>query len=123
MSGKEIVCTVCPASCRLTVREENGAIVVEGYGCRRGLEHGINEYAHPMRVLTTTVAIHGGALPRLPVISRGEIPKAKLRECLAALYRVRVDAPVKCDDVIVENICGTGADIVASRSMKMKEEI
>ncbi|HWQ57426.1 MAG TPA: DUF1667 domain-containing protein [Clostridia bacterium] len=118
MNEKQIVCTVCPGSCRLTVCEENGQLTVEGYGCKRGLSYGASEYQNPMRMLTTTVAIRGGTQPRLPVISSAEIPREKLGECLAALYRLMLDAPVACGDIIEPNICGTGVDVVASRSMK-----
>jgi CxxC motif-containing protein len=121
MNEKQVVCIVCPSSCRLTVREENGKIIVEGNGCKRGVEHGISEYTNPMRMLTSTVAVTGGTLPRLPVISTGEVPKAKLNECLTLLYGIAVSAPVQCGDVIVKDICGTGVDVVASRSMKLKE--
>jgi CxxC motif-containing protein len=72
-------------------------------------------------MLTTTVAITGGTLPRLPVISREEVPKALLRECLETLYTMRPAAPLRCGDIIVKNICNTGVDVVASRSMNRKE--
>jgi len=111
------VCIVCPSSCRLTVSEEGGEIKVEGNECKRGKEHGLEEYREPLRMLTTTVAVREGFLPRLPVISTKEIPKAKLSECLDLLYMTEVTAPVRCGDVIIQNICGTGADVVASRSL------
>ncbi len=117
MREKHFVCTVCPSSCRLRVWEENGEVGVEGNACKRGLAHGIGEYTNPMRMLTTTVSIRGGTLPRLPVISSREIPKQKLPECLALLYGLRLDAPIVCGDAIYQNICGTGVDVVASRSM------
>ena len=110
---KECICIVCPASCHLTVTEEEGKIVVKGNECRRGEEHGIQEYREPLRMLTTTVAVKAGILPRLPVISTGEIPMAKLGECLDILYRMEVSAPLQCGDMIVGNICSTGADIIA----------
>lgn len=118
---KDFVCTVCPSSCRLTVTDDGGEITVTGNTCKRGLEHGINEFTNPMRMLTSTVAIRGGTLPRLSVISTGEVPKAKLRDCLAEVYRVQAKAPVNCGEVLIHNICGTGVNIVASRSMKLKE--
>jgi CxxC motif-containing protein len=121
MNEKQFVCTVCPSSCRLTVHEENGNIIVEGNGCKRGVEHGISEYTNPMRMLTSTVVITGGTLPRLPVISTGEVPKAKLNDCLKLLYGIAISAPIYCGDVIIKDICGTGTDVVASRSMKLKE--
>ena len=71
-----------------------------------------------MRMLTTTVAIREGIHPRISVVSNGEIPRNAINECLALLYTVTVTAPVKRGQVIAANICGTGVDIVASRSMK-----
>ena len=122
MSEKQIVCTVCPSGCRLTIGEENGEVRVQGNGCKRGIEYGVNEYRNPMRILTTTVVIEGGMHPRLPVISSGEIPKAKLAECLKALYAIKVCAPVTCGDIIVPDICGIGVNVVASRTMKVRKE-
>jgi CxxC motif-containing protein len=71
-------------------------------------------------MLTTTVAIREGTLPRLPVISREEVPKAALGRCLEALYRMELTAPLRCGDIIVKNICDTGVDVIASRSMNRK---
>ena len=48
----------------------------------------------------------------------GEIPKDTINQCLAQLYTITLTAPVKRGQVIAANICGTGVDIVASRSMK-----
>lgn len=118
---KEFVCIVCPNSCRLTVSENNGEITVKGNTCKRGLEHGISEYKNPMRMITSTVAVSNGTLPRLSVISTGEVPKTNLNECLEKIYSVSVKAPIKCGDVIISNINDTGVDIVASRSMNKKE--
>lgn len=118
---REFVCIVCPSSCRLTVSDEGGEITVRGNGCKRGVEHGISEFTNPMRMLTSTVAIEGGTLPRLPVAATGEVPKSRLRECLAAVYAVCACAPVRAGDVIIKNICGTGVDVVAARSMSKKE--
>jgi len=113
----EYICIVCPSSCRLSVTEVDGEIKVSGNECRRGEEHGIEEYREPMRMLTATIAICNGVLPRLPVISSKEIPKAKLGECLDLLYKMDVSAPVQCGDLIVKNICDTGVDVIASRSL------
>lgn len=119
---KEFVCIVCPSSCRLAVSEKDGEISVAGNGCKRGIEHGISEYTNPMRMLTSTVAIAGGTLPRLPVIATAEVPKAKLGECLDRIYATGATAPVKCGDVLISDICGTGVDIIASRSMKVHSQ-
>jgi CxxC motif-containing protein len=117
----ELICIVCPNSCRLTVTENDGVLTVTGNECPRGEQHGKHEYSDPTRMLTTTVAVSGGTLPRLPVISREEIPKALLNRCLQELYRIELSAPVRCGDIVIRNICDTGVDVTASRSMNRKE--
>ena len=73
-----------------------------------------------MRMLTTTVAISGAEIRRLPVESSAELPKNMINEALQVLYRLNVQAPVKCGDIILENICGSGVNIRACRSLNMK---
>jgi len=118
----EYICIVCPSSCRLQVEESAGTIKVSGNECKRGIAHAESEHKNPMRMLTTTVAICGGTLPRLPVISADEIPKSKLKECLNLLYCISLAAPIKCGEIVCRDICGTGVDVVASRSMISKQE-
>lgn len=115
---KVITCIVCPVGCTLTVYEENHQIIVEGNQCKRGQEFGEKEYIRPMRILTTTVKIEGSLHRRLPVMSDGEIPKDQLTQCVQALYKISVQAPIIRGDILVKDICHTGINIVASRSMK-----
>jgi len=113
-------CIVCPVSCQLTVEEVGGELKVTGHTCKRGEEFGKNEHTNPMRMLTSTVVLEGSFLNRLPVVSEKEVPKAKLRECLKAVYAAKVQAPVQCGDVVIADVCGTGVNILASRSMPAK---
>lgn len=121
MPEKEFICIVCPNSCRLKVRENGGEPEVTGAGCARGIEHGKQEYSSPMRMLTTTIAVKDGIHPRLSVVSDGEIPKEKISECLEYLYGIEVKAPVKAGEAVATDLCGTGVNILASRSMKRRE--
>ena len=120
MDKKYFTCIACPNGCKLTVYEEDGEIVVKGASCDKGIDHGINEYTNPMRMLTTTVAITGASHRRLSVASSAEIPKSKMEECLACLYDLMLAAPVEKGQVILADICGTGVDVIASRSMKKR---
>ncbi|MDE6931108.1 MAG: DUF1667 domain-containing protein [Oscillospiraceae bacterium] len=113
---KELICTVCPNGCRLRVDEENGCRVT-GNACPRGEEYGKNEVLHPVRVLTGTVRLHGAALPRCPVKTRSPIPKEKLLEAAQALCQVDVQAPVHTGDVVLPDLCSTGVDLVAARTI------
>lgn len=117
---KEIICTVCPRGCHIQVEGEGEKILsVEGYGCKRGLEYGSAEFAHPVRILTTTVKLTGVQNDLLPVRSNKPLPKEKIMDCMAIIRETVVKTPVNCYDVIIPKICGCGVDIVATKSIKV----
>ena len=114
---KEITCTVCPMGCQILVSGEGERVDhVEGFSCRRGEEYARNEFAHPVRILTSTVALKNAVQPLLPVRSSVPVPKELIPACMQVLKELTVTAPVKCHDVIVADILGSGADIIASDS-------
>lgn len=115
---KEVICTVCPRGCRITVEGEGETISsVEGYSCKRGLEYASAEFAHPVRILTTTVKLAGEEHDLLPVRSSAPVPKEKLFDCMAVIRTAEAARPVRRYDVIVPNICGTGVNIVATKTV------
>lgn len=118
MNTRELVCTVCPVGCRITVADFRGSLSVAGNGCPRGERHAVSECTHPVRMVTTTVKLKGANIRRLPVISNKEVPREQLEDCLKKLYSVSVQAPVRCGEIIVGDICGTGVDIVAARTIE-----
>ena len=114
-----IICTVCPRGCHIDVVGEGDVISsVEGHGCKRGLEYASAEFAHPVRILTTTVKIAGSKSELLPVRSAKPVPKEKLFDCMEVIRAATVKAPVNRYDVVVANICGTGVDIVATKAIE-----
>ena len=116
---KEIICTVCPRGCRITVDGENNKInSIEGYGCKRGLEYAEAEFINPVRILTTLVKIEGKDNDLLPVRSNKLIPKNLIFNCVEEIKKVSVKLPIKMHDVIISNVCGTGVDIVATKGLK-----
>ena len=114
---RELICICCPVGCRLTVLSGGEDMEIQGNRCKRGKEYAVNELLHPMRSLTTTVRVKGGADKRVPVRTKQEIPKEKIMECMAILKKVEVTAPVKRGDIVVKNIAGTGADIIAAKDI------
>lgn len=121
MNRHELVCIVCPMGCRMTLIEDptsDKGWKVAGNNCKRGIEYGIKEMTEPTRVLTTTVVVRGGLLPRLPVRTQGAVPKELVFKCMDVLDEVVVDSPVQMGQVIVENILNTGIDVIATRSMQ-----
>jgi len=116
-----LTCIVCPKSCRLYVENTGSGMQITGYGCKRGLEYANEEIRESRRMLTATVTVRNGNLPRLPVISSAPIPRRLFDACLRELSMVVVKAPVKLGQVIVRDIQKTGVDIVASRSLTKRE--
>lgn len=115
---REYICIVCPLSCDLVLTDRDGELTVTGNTCKRGEVYGKNEYTNPVRMITTTVRLANSQHHLLPVISSEAVPRDLMTECLSLLYTISVTAPVKAGDVIVKNIMGTGADIVAAKTMK-----
>ena len=112
---KQIICTVCPQGCRITVAGEGKNITsVTGHTCPRGETYARQEFVCPMRILTGSVRTENAAEVLLPVRSADRIPRDLIPECMKLLRGVKVTPPVKVRDVVVKNILGTGVDIVAS---------
>ena len=112
----ELICIVCPQGCHLKVDEENG-YEVKGNSCPRGAEYGKKELVNPTRVITTTVAIERGIYRRIPVKTAGDIPKGMIFEIMDEINKVVVKAPIKVGDVIIENVLGTGVNVVSAKTM------
>lgn len=116
MDETEVICVICPVGCKVLVGYEGGKIVsLSGSECARGDEYAVKECLSPERILTATVAVDGGELARLPVKTDRHIPKDRLLDCAQELWRVRVRAPVAVGDIVVADILGTGANVVATR--------
>jgi CxxC motif-containing protein len=123
MTIHTFTCIKCPLSCQIELIEENGIIThIEGHTCPQGEQYAREEFTNPVRIVTTTVVITHGILPRLPVRSETPVPKCTVKECIHALNNIKVQAPVSCGDIIYENILDTGIDIIASRRLEAKED-
>lgn len=110
-----MICIRCPRGCHLEV-DETRDYAVTGNACPRGAEYGRNECLHPVRTVTATVACRGGSLERLPVKTDRSIPKERMMEVIRALGQLTIFGPVRMGDALVSNVCGTGANIVATRT-------
>ncbi len=112
------LCVNCPLGCRLEVDADGRDVVeVRGNACKRGVEFARQEHADPRRMVTTTVAIRGAPLPRLPVATAQALPKDRVVDLCRALHQLRLEAPVAIGDVVLADALGTGVDVVATRSL------
>lgn len=117
-----LICTACPQGCTLTAVIENGEVIeIRGYNCKKGIDYGVAEMTNPRRMVATTVKVKNGFHPLLPVYTERPVPKPLIPQILDEIRKVEVTAPVKMKSVIVENVLGTGVNVLASRDMPAKQ--
>ena len=90
---KELICIVCPRGCHLKVDEANDYAVTDN-SCPRG-----------------------AAYRRCPVRTERAIDKSLLFKAMDALNGVTLHAPVHVGDVALENVCGTGVNVIVTREL------
>jgi len=120
MESRDMVCIVCPVGCHMQIiedKESETGYLVTGAGCKRGPIYGVKELSNPTRLLTSTVKINGGILPRIPVRTDIEIPKDMIFEVMEVINSIELTAPVKMGQILAENILGLGVNIISSKSV------
>lgn len=117
---QEFDCIVCPRSCHLVIETCNDVLSVSGNSCLRGDAFAKQEIVEPMRMFTSTVRIEGALYPLLPVITSKNVPKAKVFDIIRICKSLKVQAPVMAQSVLLKNVAGTDADLLASRTMERR---
>ena len=112
--SKEIVCIVCPNGCRIQCEQTESGYRFTGQKCKRGESYAAAELTRPMRSLTTSVKTIFSDSPVVSVRTDGEVEKTKLSELAAALGKVVVTNRLKIGDIVVNNICGTGVNVICT---------
>ena len=118
---KELVCIVCPRSCRMMITSEGDELVVTGNTCKRGKEFAINEMTDPRRTVCTTVRTSFPSVPVLPVRVSGAIPKNKIFDLMHEVNRITVSKRIGREEVVVPNIRDLGVDLIATSNI-LKDE-
>ena len=110
---RELTCIVCPIGCQLSVTLENGTVTeVSGNTCPRGKQYAIDECTNPVRTITTTARTTNGGV--IPVKTDRPIPKNLMFDCMKEIDCSVVTLPAKIGDIVIENLLGTGANVVVT---------
>ena len=113
---RNLTCIICPKGCSLKVEIENDEIKsIEGNTCKRGYDYAYSEVTNPVRTITSTVKLENGKM--LSVKTDKPIPKELIFKCMEEINKVTTKAPVKIGDIILENVLGTGTNIVATNNV------
>lgn len=111
---RNLTCIICPLGCALTVTlDENGKVTeVVGNTCPRGKQYAIDECTNPVRTITSTVRCEDDGV--VAVKTSRPIPKAKMFDVMNEINGAVAPSHVRVGDVIIENVCDTGANIIAT---------
>ncbi len=116
---EELTCIVCPNGCSLTIEKVDEKWEVTGNQCQRGKIFAINEMENPQRSVTSTVKTVYKSMPRVSVKTQGEIPKKDILTLMKLLDDVVVDRVMSCGDIILENVLGSGVNVVCTSDMNL----
>ena len=101
---------------KVLLSDEGAPISVEGNFCKRGVTYANDECTNPKRTVTSTVRCKSGAV--VSVKTDTTIPKGMMFEVMAEINGVIAPDEVSIGDIVIANVCGTGANVVATSNTK-----
>ncbi len=120
---RTVTCIMCPLGCEVKVELEDDQIIsIKGYACENGREYAEQEISSPTRTVMSVVKCVDGNFPTVSVKTSEPVKKANIDEVMSSMSEIEVKAPVDVGDIIVEDVCGSGVDIVATRKVKRIQE-
>jgi len=119
---KEFVCIVCPNSCRITAEYDGQEIKqIERAQCKKGEEFIRNEIKNPLRIFTGSVKCSNGDYQLVSVKTNKPIPKKYMKQAAQKTHELVLEAPVEIGQVVISDILGQHADLVATRKVREKK--
>ena len=114
----QITCINCPVGCRMLVTVEDGKVTnVTGNTCKCGVAYAEQECVAPQRMVTAVVTVQGRKTP-VSVKTRTPIPKKDIFACMKQLAALTIEAPVHMGDVVCANVCESGVDVIATKTVE-----
>ena len=109
-----LTCIVCPKGCEMRISfDEDGKIsAIEGNTCKRGVGYAEDECTNPKRTVTSTVRCECGDV--VAVKTERAIPKELVFDVMREINSTSAKDGLKVGDVVIENVCGTGVNVVAT---------
>lgn len=114
---RELTCINCPMGCSLKITKDSDKILVQGNACKRGELYAIEELTNPSRTITSTMKVHNGVRPNVPVRTQEPIPKDKIQECMKEMKAITVEAPIGYHQILIENVAQTKVNIISVKQV------
>lgn len=115
----QITCVCCPNHCLVTV-DESAEPSTSGNQCPNGAAFAQTELRKGTRQVAGEIRIAGAETDRCTVETSCPVPVGSLPEIGAVLKGYRAEAPVVAGQVLIHQIAGTDADLIAVDSVPKK---
>ena len=103
--------------CHITAEYDGQDVTdIEGYTCARGKAYAKTEITDPTRMVTALVGVEGSRIP-LSVKTSSPIRKALVFPALDEIRNTTVKSPIHIGDVVIQNICDSGVDVIATQNI------
>ena len=110
---KKLTCIICPNGCVLDVESTDGGIKVSGNLCPKGEAYAREEIISPKRTISSSIRVIGGDSEIVSVRLDRAVPKDMIFPVMDAIRGAHASAPVHIGDVLIHDVAGTGADVIA----------
>jgi CxxC motif-containing protein len=115
---REYTCILCPNGCEIEACIEGTSILdMQGAACKRGKEYVEQELVNPQRNIATSVSVEGGVLPLVSVRLTKAIPKDDIFDVMYEIKKVKLTAPIKMNQIIIENVLNLNSDVIATKNV------
>ena len=114
---ERLTCVLCPIGCLIEAVRDGERLDVRGNECPKGVDFAVQEILHPKRNLSASVPVKGAASRMVSVRLSRPVPRDLIFPILAAIAVLRPEAPVRRGQVLIADVLGTGADVIATRSV------
>jgi len=122
MINKEMICVICPNGCQLLVEIQEGdqplVTGVTGNTCDKGPEWARQEIINPMRTISSSIMVEDGDFPLVSVRTDSSVSLKDIFKVMGEIKAVRLKAPVKTGDIIIEKVAGLSCNIIATRNVQ-----
>jgi CxxC motif-containing protein len=113
-----LTCILCPVGCELEVRRAERGLDVQGHQCEKGIGFATEEILYPKRNLATSVPVRGSATRLVSVRLSDRVPREMIFPILREIAKLRPEAPVQRGQLLIADVLGTGADVIATRTVE-----
>lgn len=110
-------CIVCPNGCEIEAEQSGGRLTLSGAACKRGEAYVRQELTAPRRTIATSVRLLHGELPLVSVRLEQPVDRALISSVMEEIRKIRLEAPVHIGQVIIENVLGSGSNVIITKNV------